>query len=148
MQKQLSSFDIYVIVNELKSLKNSYIEKIYQLSRDEILIKTKKINTKEKEQIFIRNGELICLSDKDFETPEKPSSFAMALRKYLMNGRIIDIVQHEFDRIIKIIIGKKEGNYILVCEFFSKGNIILVNPDGNIIVPLVRETWKIGRAHV
>lgn len=141
MQKQLSSFDIYVIVNELKSFKDGYIEKIYQLSRDEILIKVKNTNKKEKEQIFIRNGELICLSDKDFKTPEKPSSFAMALRKYLMNGRIIDIVQHEFDRIIKIIIGKKEGNYILVCEFFSKGNIILVNPDGNIIVPLVRETW-------
>ena len=141
MQKQLSSFDIYVIVNELKSFKDGYIEKIYQLSRDEILIKVKNTNKKEKEQIFIRNGELICLSEKDFETPDKPSSFAMALRKYLMNGRIIDIVQHEFDRIIKIIIGKKEGNYILVCEFFSKGNIILVNPDGNIIVPLVRETW-------
>jgi len=141
MQKQLSSFDIYVIVNELKNLKDDYIEKIYQLSRDEILIKVKSKNKKEKEQIFIRNGELICLTDKDFKTPDKPSSFAMALRKYLMNGRIIDIVQHEFDRIIKIIIGKKEGNYILVCEFFSKGNIILVNPDGNIIVPLVRKTW-------
>lgn len=141
MKKQLSSFDIYVIVNELKNLKDGYIEKIYQLSRDEILIKVKNTNTKEKEQIFIRNGELICLSDNDFETPEKPSSFAMALRKYLMNGRIIDIVQHEFDRIIKIIIGKKEGDYTLVCEFFSKGNIILVNPQGNIIVPLVRETW-------
>ena len=141
MQKQLSSFDIYVIVNELKNLKDDYIEKIYQLSRDEILIKVKSTNKKEKEQIFIRNGELICLTDKDFKTPDKPSSFAMALRKYLMNGRIIDIVQHEFDRIIKIIIGKKEGNYILVCEFFSKGNIILVNPDGNIIVPLVRKTW-------
>jgi len=141
MKKQLSSFDIYVIVNELKNLKDDYIEKIYQLSRDEILIKVKNTNTKEKEQIFIRNGELICLSDNDFETPEKPSSFAMALRKYLMNGRIIDIVQHEFDRIIKIIIGKKEGDYTLVCEFFSKGNIILVNPQGNIIVPLVRETW-------
>jgi len=141
MQKQLSSFDIYVIVNELKSLKDGYIEKIYQLSRNEILIKVKTTNKKEKEQLFIRNGELICLSEKDFETPEKPSSFAMALRKYLMNGIIIDIVQHEFDRIIKIIIGKKEGNYTLFCEFFSKGNIILVNPDGNIIVPLVRETW-------
>ena len=141
MKKQLSSFDIYVIVNELKNLKNAYIDKIYQLSYDEILIRIKNINTKEKEQIFIRNGELICISDNDFETPEKPSSFAMALRKYLMNGKIIDIVQHEFDRIIKIIIGKKEGNYTLVCEFFSKGNIILVNPRGNIIIPLLRENW-------
>jgi predicted ribosome quality control (RQC) complex YloA/Tae2 family protein/ribosomal protein L23 len=141
MQKQLSSFDIYVIVNELKNLKDAYIEKIYQLSRDEILIKVKNVNTKQKEQLFIRNGELICLSDNEFQTPEKPSSFAMALRKYLTNGRIKDIIQHEFDRIIKIIISKKEGDYTLICEFFSKGNIILVNPQGNIIVPLIRESW-------
>ncbi len=141
MQKQLSSFDIYVIVNELKNLKDAYIEKIYQLSRDEILIKVKNVNTKQKEQLFIRNGELICLSDNEFQTPEKPSSFAMALRKYLTNGRIKDIIQHEFDRIIKIIISKKEGDYTLICEFFSKGNIILVNPQENIIVPLIRESW-------
>lgn len=141
MQKQLSSFDIYVVVNELKNLKEDYIEKIYQLSRDEILIKVKNTNTKEKVQIFIRNGQLICLSDKNFQTPEEPSSFAMALRKYLMNGRIKDITQHDFDRIIKIVIGKKEGDYTLVCEFFSKGNIILVNPSGSIIVPLIRENW-------
>lgn len=141
MQKQLSSFDIYVVVNELKNLKEDYIEKIYQLSRDEILIKVKDTNTKEKVQIFIRNGQLICLSDKNFQTPEEPSSFAMALRKYLMNGRIKDITQHDFDRIIKIVIGKKEGDYTLVCEFFSKGNIILVNPSGSIIVPLIRENW-------
>ncbi len=141
MKRQLSAFDIYVIVYELKNYKDAYVEKIYQLSKDEILIKIKNIKTKKKDQIYIRNGELICLTDKEFETPEKPSSFAMALRKYLMKGRIIDIVQHEFDRIIKIIIGKKEGNYTLVCEFFSKGNIILVNPNRNIIIPLVRETW-------
>jgi predicted ribosome quality control (RQC) complex YloA/Tae2 family protein/ribosomal protein L23 len=141
MKKQLSSFDIYIITYELKNYKDAYIEKIFQLSKDEILIKIKNIKTKEKEQIFIRNGELICLSDKEFETPKKPSSFAMALRKYLMKGKIIDIVQHEFDRIIKIIIGKKDGNYTLICEFFSKGNIILINPEGNIIIPFIREKW-------
>jgi predicted ribosome quality control (RQC) complex YloA/Tae2 family protein len=141
MQKQLSSFDIFVIVNELKNLKDYHVEKIFQLSRDEILIKIKNIKTKEKEQILIRNGEFICISDKNFKTPNKPSNFAMALRKYILNGRIIDIVQHDFDRIIKIIVGKKEGNYTIICEFFSKGNIILVNPTGHIIIPLVRENW-------
>lgn len=141
MQRQLSSFDIYVIVSELQELKGSYIDKIYQLTRDEFLIKVKNINTKQKESLFLRNGDLICITQKQFETPTKPSIFAMTLRKYLLNGKIKDITQLEFDRIINFKISKKEGDYVLVIEFFSDGNIILVNPDGKIILPLIRQQW-------
>ena len=102
MQRQLSSFDIYVIVSELQNLSGCLVEKIYQLTRDELLIKVKNISTKEKQQLYIRNGELICTTEKKLETPDRPSTFAMAMRKYLLNGRITEIVQHEFDRIIKI----------------------------------------------
>jgi len=87
------------------------------------------------------NGELICTPEQDFETPSKPSVFAMTLRKYLSNGKIIDIFQHEFDRIIKIKISKKEGDFTLIVEFFSDGNIILASPDEKIILPLIRQTW-------
>ena len=66
----------------------------------------------------------------------------MTLRKYLSNGRILNISQHEFDRIIKIDIGKKEGAYSLIFEFFSDGNIILVDPENKIILPFIRQTWK------
>ena len=142
MQRQLTSFDIYTITSELQSLVGCQIEKIYQLSRSEILIRIKNIENKEKYQLFIRNNEIICLTDKDFKKPTNPSTFAMTLRKYLQNGRITDIQQHEFDRIIKIKVGKKEGEYTLVLEFFSDGNIILVDPDGKIIIPMIRQTWK------
>ena len=102
MQRQLSSFDIYVIVAELQELLGVNIEKIYQISQNEITIRVKNIKTKQKNTIFIRNGSLFCITEKDFKTPDKPSTFSMTLRKYLQNGRIIDISQHEFDRIIKI----------------------------------------------
>jgi len=141
MQRQLSSFDIYVIVSELQELLGSYIDNIYQLSRDELLIRVKNINTKQKENIFVRNGELMCLTKKQFETPTKPTTFAMTLRKYLLNGRITEITQHEFDRIIKLKISRKEGDYVLIIEFFSDGNIILVNPYGEIIFPLISQRW-------
>ena len=130
MNKTLSSFDIYVIVSELEDYKGNIIDKIYQLTRNEFLIKIKNIQTKQKESIFIRNGEFLCITKKDFDIPQKPSVFAMTLRKYLSNGRISEITQHEFDRIIKIKISKKDGDYTLIIEFFSEGNIILVNPDG------------------
>ena len=141
VQRQLTSFDIYVIVSEFQELKGSYIDKINQLTRDELLIRIKDINTKQKETIFVRNGELICITKKQFEAPLKPTTFTMTLRKYLQNGRIMEITQHEFDRIIKLKINKKEGDYVLVIEFFSDGNIILVNPEGKIILPLIKQKW-------
>ena len=141
MERQLSSFDIYVINSELQELIGYHIEKIFQLSRDEILIRIKNIPTKQKESIYIRNGRFICITQKQFETPVKPSTFAMTLRKYLLNGRITEIKQHEFDRIIKLKVSKKEGEYVIVIEFFSDGNIILTDPEEKIILPLIRQRW-------
>jgi predicted ribosome quality control (RQC) complex YloA/Tae2 family protein len=141
MQRKLSSFDIYVIVSELQNIIGNSIDKIYQITRNELLIRIRNIQTKQKEAIYIRNGDFLCLTKKDFQTPEKPSIFAMTLRKYLSNGRINKISQHEFDRIIKINISKKDGEYTLIIEFFSDGNIILVNPEGKIILPLIKQRW-------
>ena len=141
MQRKLTSFDIYVIVSELQDLKDNFIEKIYQLNRNDFLIRVKNNKTKQKENLFIRNGEFICITDRQFDTPLKPSIFAMTLRKYLLNGKITDISQHEFDRIIKLKISRKEGDYSLIFEFFSEGNIILVNPKGEIILPLIKQRW-------
>ena len=141
MERGLASFDIYVIVSELQDLRGCFVEKIYQLSRDEILLRVQQKTGNQKESLFIRNGELICRTQLSFDAPEKPSLFAMTLRKYLLNGKISDITQHQFDRIIKIKIGRKEGDYTLVIELFSKGNIILVNPEGRIIRPLIKQEW-------
>lgn len=142
MNRQLSAFDIYVIVSGLQELVGCYIDNIYQLTRSELLIKLNNRKTKKKEIVFIRNGKLICLTNRDFKTPLKPSTFAMTLRKHLLNGVIKGVVQHEFDRIIKLKIGKGTGEYTLVIEFFSDGNIILVNPDGGIVSPLISQRWS------
>lgn len=142
MQRGLSSFDIYVIVSELQQLNGSYIDKIYQPSRDELLIKINNSTTNKKQTIYIKNGELFCITQKEFTVPQNPSTFAMTCRKYLQNGRITAIQQHEFDRIILLKIGKKEGEYTLIFELFQKGNIILENPEKIIILPLIKQQWS------
>jgi predicted ribosome quality control (RQC) complex YloA/Tae2 family protein len=48
MERGLSSFDIYVIVAELQDLRGCYVEKIYQLSREEILLRVQQTSTKKK----------------------------------------------------------------------------------------------------
>ncbi|MDH7516979.1 MAG: ribosome rescue protein RqcH [Candidatus Thermoplasmatota archaeon] len=143
MKRKLSSFDIYVIINELQELVGCYIDKIYQPTHYELIIRVSNSKTKQKENLFIRNGELICLTQKQIDAPVKPTNFSMVLRKHLLNGRISEITQHGFDRIIKLGTSKKEGNYLLVLEFFSDGNIILVDPDGKIVAPLTSQRWSI-----
>jgi len=141
MQRGLSSFDMYVIISELQELLGSHIDKIYQPTRDELLIRINSKKTNKKEIIYIKNGEIFCITQKKFTVPQKPSTFAMTCRKYLINGRITAITQHEFDRIIKMKIGKKEGEYTLIFELFKNGNIILANPDDKIILPLITQQW-------
>ena len=142
MKQNLSSFDIYVITNELQELIGCYIDKIYQPTRNELIIRVNNSKTKRKENLFIRNGKLICLTQKQLEAPTKPTNFAMILRKYILNGKIAEVTQHKFDRIIKLEISKKDGNYLLVMEFFSDGNIILVDPNGKIVAPLIPQSWS------
>ena len=142
MQRKLSSFDLYLVVSELQDYLGYIIEKIYHISRSEIVIKLKNLKTKKKESLYIKNNEYLSITNKQFETPLKPTTFAMTLRKYLTNGKISKISQHEFDRIIEIKIIKKDTEYNLIIEFFSKGNIILLNSEKIIILPLITQHWS------
>ena len=141
MLRQLSSFDINVLTHELQKTINCVVEKIYQINRDDILIKIKNLENREKESIFIRNARFVALTKKEIQTPKRPSTFAMTLRKYLINGRITEIHQHEFDRIIMINIRKKDDIFTLILEFFADGNIILTGKNNKIILPLIHQSW-------
>jgi len=141
MNIQLAALDIYTIVYELQDLVGSYIDKIYQLSPDEILIRINNRKTKQKEILYAHSNGLFFRTQQSFETPMKPTTFAMTLRKYINNGRITEITQHDFDRIIKISIQKKES-FTLLFELIPNGNMMLLNQDQKIIMPLKHQHWS------
>ena len=60
----------------------------------------------------------------------------MALRKHLRNGKVSDIQQHEFERVIVIGVSTREGEFQLISELFGQGNIILVSPEKRILQAL------------
>ncbi len=140
MVRGLAALDVYTITTELQSLLGSYIEKVYQLAPDTLLLKTKTPKAGA-DQLFIRNQNLLCLTSRRFDTPETPSVFAMTLRKYLQGGRITQIIQHQLDRILILTITKGDQPYRLILELFTHGNIILTTPDDTIIRPLLQQTW-------
>ena len=139
MKRELSSFDIYALVSELQELSESHIKKSYQLSKDEILIKLS--GTETKKQLYAKNESFLCETSQELETPTRPSTFAMTLRKYLANGKLVSVEQLGFDRIIKIGIQKKEGIFYLIFELFKNGNIILLNPEEIILLPFRIQHW-------
>jgi predicted ribosome quality control (RQC) complex YloA/Tae2 family protein len=57
----------------------------------------------------------------------------MALRKHLRNGKIIEIQQHEFERIVIFKVSAKDGEFQLISELFGEGNIILVSPQKEVL---------------
>lgn len=133
LKKEMTSFDVAAITHELNvQVKDAHIAKIYQIGTHTLLLKLRKPD-KPKLHLLIEAGKRLHLTSYVHETPKKPSSFCMALRKYLDNGVIKEVRQHEFERITTITIGTRQGDFQLISEFFGGGNIILVNPENKIL---------------
>ncbi len=139
MKKGMSSLDIMAMVSELQFLIEGYVEKIYQPVRDHAVIRVN-IPKGDKKHLHIILGKWIYLSEVSMEMPKTPSAFAMLLRKYLNNGKITGIEQHEFDRVVVITIQKKIA-YQLIIELFGDGNIVL-SSEGKIIQPFTSKSWS------
>ncbi|MEM1513891.1 MAG: ribosome rescue protein RqcH [Candidatus Thermoplasmatota archaeon] len=134
MKERLDAIDIYAIVSELQDIVGKYIDKIYQ-KKDEIFIRLK-----DKRDLFIKSGRWLCLT-KYREAIQQPPPFAMALRKYVGGGRIEKIEQYEMDRIVLIEIAK-EKIYRIIIEIIPPGNVLLLDDEWKIILPLSHQKWK------
>ncbi len=136
MKQEMSSVDVAALVRELRPrLLDAKLGKIYQHSHDEIRIGLH-IFKEGRTNLIIEAGRRLHLTEHPGIAPKFPQSFPMLLRKHLSGGRITDISQYDFDRIIEIHIQRGENNTVLLIELFSKGNIILLDSEKRIILPL------------
>lgn len=139
--KTMSNVDIFAICTELSDLlEGSRVDKAYQPSKDTVVIRFH-VRGQGRVDIVFQAGVRIHSSQYPVENPKLPPSFPMLLRKYLKGGVVKHIRQHNFDRVVEIVIGKEE-EYTLIIELFAKGNIILLNPENQIILPLKRKKWS------
>jgi predicted ribosome quality control (RQC) complex YloA/Tae2 family protein len=132
LKKVMTSFDVAAVKNELNGLKDAHVANIYQISPCTLLLKLRKPD-QPRFHLIIEAGKRFHLTSYKHETPQRPSSFCMALRKHLDNSVIKEIRQHEFERIIIIETSTRQGDFQLVSELFGGGNVILVNPEGKIL---------------
>ena len=127
MKKTLTSFDIAAVVLELKErLKGARIQNIYQIKGKTVILKLHQPNQPAL-NLLIEAGKQLHLTSYVLEKPQRPHAFCMALRKHLRNGTIAEVSQHEFERIVTIKVKTKGGEFKMVLELFSNGNIIVVD---------------------
>ncbi|MBS4956636.1 MAG: NFACT family protein [Clostridium sp.] len=137
---------LYSLVQDLKkSILNSKIDKINQPEKDEIII------TLRKER---KNLKLLISASPKYprfnlttvvkSNPLQAPMFTMVLRKYLIGGKIIDIVQQEGDRIVKFFIEASDelgfnSVYTLIVEIMGRhSNITLVRERDNKIMECIK----------
>lgn len=139
--KAMSNVDIYAICKELGDLlKDARVQKAYQPTKDTVLIRFH-VPAKGRVDVIFQAGLRVHTTEYPPQNPKVPPNFPMLLRKYIKGGRVTGVSQHNFDRIMRIDI-QKEHKFSLVIELFAKGNIILLDEDDQIILPLKRKLWQ------
>ncbi len=133
LKEVMTSFDVAAATHEIsESTKGAHVSKIYQIGTQTLLLKLRRPK-QPKLQLLIEAGKRLHLTSYAHETPKRPSAFCMSLRKYLDNGVVKEVRQHEFERIAIMEISTRQGDFQLVSELFGGGNVILVDPEGKIL---------------
>ncbi|MBQ6512516.1 ribosome rescue protein RqcH [Methanobrevibacter sp.] len=139
--KTMSNVDIYTISDELnKLLSGARVDKSFQPTKDIVVMRFHVPGTG-RVDLVIQCGSRIHTSQYPLENPTNPPTFPMLLRKRIKGAHVESIKQHNFDRVVEIKV-KKDKYYTIIVELFDKGNIILLDDENNIILPLKRKHWS------
>jgi len=143
MKTELTSLDLYYLVKEFQDLVGARIDKIYEQEEDkgEFLFIFHKSGVG-KTMLRINLPGLAYLTEYKQIFPDTPPGFCMFLRKHLSGARIKEVRQKGFERILEIVFTTKTGVRILICELFSKGNMLLIDEDYKIRGLLKSQNWQ------
>ena len=136
--KAMSNVDIFTISDELNNLlTGARVDKSFQPSKN-IVVMRFHVAGIGRVDLVMQCGSRIHTSKYPLENPTNPPTFPMLLRKRIKGAHVESVKQHNFDRVVEIKV-KKDKYYTIVVELFDKGNIILLDEDNNIILPLKRK---------
>lgn len=135
MKKAMSNVDVAAIAAELQSrIVGGFFGKAYQSSGDAIWLT---VQAREgRLDIILEAGRRAHVTRRERAVGRTPPQFPAMLRSRLSGGRIVSVEQHDFDRVLEICVERSDGIYRLVVELFPKGNILLLDGDMRIILPL------------
>ena len=146
---------LHCIRDELLVLIGTRIDKIYQPSRDELVLSFRGKGGAVK-VLFSASADAarVHITQTVPENPAQPPMFCMLLRKHLSGGKLEAVEQDGLERILRLRIraNNEMGDSVLltlVCEIMGRfSNVILVNETGRIVDSLRRVDEEISRVRL
>ena len=133
------AFHIRRLAQELNTfLVGGRINRISQVNKDELtfIVYTGKTTVK---LILSANASTarVCLSLTEKEPAPVAPNFCMLLRKHLQNAEILEVRQHEFERIVELVVhcttDFSECDRVLHCELMGKYSNVVLTEKGVIL---------------
>ncbi len=136
MKAQLAALEVHYLAQELQTLVESRVNKIYQ--PDGFLFQ------------FYKQGKLLLRIERNAlwttatkpATPQTPPGFCKILRKRLEGKKLTSLEQLDGERIVKMTFATLAETFHLYAELFSTGNLIVTTADDIIIAALDERAWK------
>ena len=133
------AFHIRRLAQELNTfLVGGRINRISQVNKDELtfIVYTGKTTVKLILSANASNAR-VCLSLTEKEPAPVAPNFCMLLRKHLQNAEILEVRQHEFERIIELVVhcttDFSECDRVLHCELMGKYSNVVLTEKGVIL---------------
>lgn len=138
MKLSMSSVDIMVCVRELKNAIGARVDKVYELDGVFLL----RLRSQEgRQDLLLEPGSRAHLTSREYKPPKKPSPYAMFLRKHMTNAQLVAVEQPDLERVLEFKFRGQEER-VLILELFGKGNLVLCDPQLDIIQPYRVEVWR------
>lgn len=146
---------LYAVKSEIEFLKNARVEKVYQPSRDEIIIGFRTRQGAYRLLISANaNNSRVHITKISVDNPKVPPMFCMLLRKHIGGGKLIDIRQDGLERILYLDFEcvNELGDIVtvtLACEIMGRcSNLVVINQDGKIIDSIKRVDPEMSRERI
>lgn len=137
----LDAICLSALVSELKdTVVGSRIDKIHQPARDEVILSLR--GTGGGARLLLSASPTrprAQLTELSRENPQEPPMFCMLLRKHLTGGRILEITQPRFERLIEFHIealdelGDRSVRRLILEVMGRRANLLLLDREGRIV---------------
>ena len=142
MKKAMSNVDVAAIVKELQDrVLGGFMGKAYQQSSNKIWLSIQS-PAEGRLDLLLEAGRRVHITHGDRPASKMPPQFPTMLRSHLSGGRIVDISQHEFDRVLEIKVERSGTARYLIIELFPKGSMILLDESRQILSMLRKTLYR------
>jgi len=138
MKKAMSNVDVAAIVEELRDrILGGFMGKAYQQSSDKIWLSVQS-PAEGRLDLLLEAGKRVHITRGERPASKTPPQFPTMLRSHLSGGRIVDIQQYDFDRVLEIAVERSGVRNYLIVELFPKGSMVLLD-ESRLILSMLRK---------